>query len=74
LTLAEIAGWLGRTADQAKYTAKANKLKTAINALMFSGKAFCDGICRTQNRAATYGPKWCPKLALHRALYRALNR
>lgn len=44
-TLAEIAGWLGRTADQQKYIAQAAKLKTTINKLMFNGTAFCDGIC-----------------------------
>ena len=44
-TLAKMAGWLGRTADQTKYAAQAAHLKKAINALMFNGSAFCDGIC-----------------------------
>ena len=43
-TLAEIAGWLGRTADQAKYDAQAATLKKRINQLMFNGSAFCDGM------------------------------
>ena len=44
-TLAEIAGWLGRSADQAKYSAQAATLKKTINQLMFNGSAFCDGMC-----------------------------
>ena len=44
-TLAEIAGWLGRSADQAKYSAQAAALKARINQLMFNGSAFCDGTC-----------------------------
>lgn len=43
-TLAEIAGWLGRSADQAKYGAQAATLKKRINQLMFNGSAFCDGM------------------------------
>ena len=45
-TLAKMAGWLGRTADQTKFATQAAQLKTAINAQMFNGScAFCDGIC-----------------------------
>ena len=44
-TLAEMAGWLGRSADQAKYRAHAAALKAKINQLMFNGSAFCDGTC-----------------------------
>ena len=48
-TLAEMAGWLGRTADQAKYSAHAEALKAKINQLMFNGSAFCDGTCAAEH-------------------------
>ena len=43
--LAEMASWLGRSDDQAKYSAQAAALKGKINQLMFNGSAFCDGTC-----------------------------
>ena len=46
-----MAGWLGRTADQAKYSAQAEALKTKINQLMFNGSAFCDGTCAAERSA-----------------------
>ena len=51
-TLVEIAIWLGRHADAARHAEQAAALKTAINAQMWNGTAFCDGVCSNVSHTA----------------------
>ena len=43
--LADIAGYIGRPADQAKHAKRAEALKQAITKHMWNGTAYCDGPC-----------------------------
>lgn len=43
-TLVEVAGYLGRTADVAKYKAQADTLRANINKLLWDGQAYTDGL------------------------------
>jgi len=51
-TLVELATWLNRSEDAARYQAIEAKLKTAINRQMWNGTAFCDGVCSNISHTA----------------------
>ena len=50
--LVDLATWLGRTADAARYQEIKTRLKATINLKLWNGKAFCDGPCSAVHHTA----------------------
>ena len=53
-TLAELAGWVGRPADVARFAQQAAALRAAINLHMWNGSAYCDGVCANTSAGANH--------------------